>query len=74
VKRGTSDFPLKIDRMAISDISELALEVMQRPDYMKFVLSGAPRHDLDTARLLIALTEYLNTRRVNTDFEVVLSE
>lgn len=71
---GQSEFPIKIDRMAIADISEIAATHPASMQYMKMIMDGAPKLDLDTAKIILALETYLIERRVQPDFTVVLSE
>lgn len=70
----SKEFPIKLDRMAIADISEIALERHPPQQYIQLIMDGAPKHDLDTAKVLLALETYLTERRVQPDFVVVLGE
>lgn len=65
------DFKVKINRRDIAEITESTKQF--RIEAMKFI-AEAPYEDIITAHVLLALQDFLRTRRVEPDFEVVLSE
>lgn len=69
---GRSEFKVKINRLAISEIADMAL-VPVTQDQVTF-MCDAPYKDLQTAQVLFGLIEYLKARKCEPDFEVVLNE
>lgn len=71
--RGRSkEFKLRIDRMAIADITEEVMTGAFNPKIAQLIMTGAPKQDVDTAAVILALEKYLTDRRCEPDFEVIL--
>lgn len=72
---GKSEFPLRITKSAIAEISDRTSKVpYDDPQINRFIVKGAPYADVDIVRVLRALTEYMTDRNVQPDFTVVLDE
>lgn len=71
---GPNKFKVKLDALAIAEITDSAEYDISHTLLTDYVKLGAPVKDITTARILLALEEYLKEHRCEPDFVVVLSE
>jgi hypothetical protein len=74
VKDGRNDFPIEIGPVDVAEITSIAHNMSARSvELSRFIQMGAPFSDIKTASVLMALHEFLTTRRCQPDFEVNLN-
>lgn len=67
---GRNEFPLKLDALAIAEITRMSEQGLEIDAVGMMLEQQAPLEDIHTATVLDALIRYMRSRHVDPGFEV----